>query len=501
MCYSYRLLYLPLLLLLLLPACETALEGNLNENMPPSTFLTVDEINLEDENRLSSQINISWWGNDPDGFIIGFEVKVSDNPDADWIFTSRSDSTFVLPITPGQDFDDVLFSVRAVDNDDARDPDPASVTFPIKNSLPFVELNSQELPPDSTFTVASFGWNIGDPDGFQNILRTEIAFNDSTEGNWIEIPLPETEEDGLFVTVVLDNGESPTSSGELFTGRAFRSAGETVEGIRINDVNEFFVRTTDRALATSEIGSFSWFVKEKTSDILVLNDIGGDTEQQELSFHLQALEQAGLEFDIWNITDGESGGGRKVRLSEAFPTVINPTLRITLAEWNSIYWVSDDVDRNITFAQDILTDFFDNNGTLFATMPMKLISPEDPIFSFLPVARLGELPIIGIGFQISSDTEVTSPVSTLPVLRTNTRITNVAPMEPIGGATPLYETDFRVRTVLGSTSDFDDFEYVAIRNPEGNFIFFGMDLSTLDANNNIDALLQQLLINELGFGQ
>jgi len=501
MCYRYRLLLLPLLLLVTFSACDTALEGNLNENMPPSTFLTVDEINLEDENRLSSQINISWWGNDPDGFIVGFEVKVGDNPDAEWVFTPETDSTFILPITPGQDIDDVLFSVRAVDNDDARDPEPASVTFPIKNSLPFVELNPLELPPDSTFTVASFGWEVGDPDGFQNILRSEIAFNDTSESSWIEIPLPDSEEDGQFITIVLENSGSSTPSGELFIGRAFRSAGVTIENVRINEINEFFVRTTDRALATSEIESFSWFVKEKTSDILVLNDIGGDADQQELSFHLQVLEQAGFQFDVWNITDGESGGGRKVRLSEAFPTVVNPTLRSTLAEWNSIYWVSDDVDRNITFAQDILVDFFDNGGTLFATMPMKLISPEDPIFSFLPVVRLGELPTIGIGFQISSDTDVTSPVSTLPVLRTNQRITNVAPMEPIGGATPLYETDFRVRTVLGSTRDFDEFEYVAIRNPEGNFIFFGMDLSTVDANINIDALLQQLLVNELGFGQ
>lgn len=494
--YGWLLIFLGMVLILH-SGCDTGLEGDLNENQPPETFLTVDEINLEDENRLSSQINISWWGNDPDGFITGFEVAIGD-PAEEWTFTTKSDSTFILPITPGQEFDDVLFSVRAVDNDEERDPNPASVVFPVRNTPPEVDLNTLELPPDSTFTIASFGWIIDDPDGFQNILKTEIAFNDTTDESWIEIPLPEDEEDGLFVTVVLNDNGSETVTGDIFLGRGFRSTDLVTENLRVDETNEFFVRVTDRAFATSEIASHPWFIKQKTSDILILNDVGGLDTQNSLAFHSDALREIGLTFDVWNITDGQAGGGRKVRLSEAFPNVINPTLRKTLAEWNYIYWISNDIDRNITFAQDILSDFFDSGGKLFATIPMKLISDEDPIFSFIPVAELGELPSIGTGFQILQDTDVTSPQNS-PVLRTNQRITNVSPLVPIGGATPLYETDFKVRTVLGTTRDFEGDEYVAILNPENSFIFFGMDLQTIDANDNIPELLQNLLIDELGF--
>jgi len=485
------------MVLILFTGCDAGLDGDFNENEPPETFLTVDEINLEDENRLSSQINISWWGNDPDGFITGFEVAVGD-PAEEWTFTTKSDSTFILPITPGQEFDDVLFSVRAVDNDEVRDPNPASVVFPVKNTPPEVDLNTLELPPDSTFTIASFGWTIDDPDGFQNILKTEIAFNDTTDESWIEIPIPEDEEDGLFITVVINDDGAEIVTGDIFLGRGFRSTDLVTENLSVDETNEFFVRVTDRAFATSEIASHPWFIKQKTSDILILNDVGGLDTQNSLAFHSDVLRETGLNFDVWNITDGQAGGGRKVRLSEAFPNVINPTLRKTLAEWNYIYWISNDIDRNITFAQDILSDFFDSGGKLFATIPMKLISGEDPIFSFIPVAGLGELPPIGTSFQILQDTDVISQQSR-PALRSNQRITNASPLIPIGGATPLYETDFRVRTVLGSTRDFEGDEYVAILNPENSFIFFGMDLQTIDSNNNIPELLQNLLIDELGF--
>ena len=74
--------------------------------------------------------------------------------------------------------------------------------------------------------------------------------------------------------------------------------------------------------------------------------------------------------------------------------------------------------------------------SLFATIPMKLISDEDPIFSFIPVAALGELPPIGTGFQILQDTDVTSQ-QTRPVLRTNQRIINVSPLTYWGGYSAL----------------------------------------------------------------
>ena len=117
-------------------SCETGITGDIIENQPPSTFMTVDGIDREDSFRLSSQIRISWWGNDPDGYIVGFEYAINDTSEGAWSFTTRTDSTFILPITEGQTVDDVLFKVRAIDNDGAKDPVGASLQYPIINSSP-----------------------------------------------------------------------------------------------------------------------------------------------------------------------------------------------------------------------------------------------------------------------------------------------------------------------------------------------------------------------------
>ena len=108
-------------------SCETGITGDVIENQPPSTYMTIAGIDREDEFRLSSQIRISWWGNDPDGYVAGFEYAINDTFEGAWSFTTRTDSTFILPITEGQKVDDVLFKVRAIDNDGAKDPVGASL--------------------------------------------------------------------------------------------------------------------------------------------------------------------------------------------------------------------------------------------------------------------------------------------------------------------------------------------------------------------------------------
>src|SRR5690554_2059077 len=105
-------LFIFILLHFLLASCENGLEGNLKENLPPTTSLTVNEINLPEGERLISQVNISWWGDDPDGYIIGFEYLIGDtltSSNADWIFTEKTDSTFILPISEGNMDADVIF--------------------------------------------------------------------------------------------------------------------------------------------------------------------------------------------------------------------------------------------------------------------------------------------------------------------------------------------------------------------------------------------------------
>src|SRR5690606_29285076 len=93
-----------LFLSLIMMSCDSGLDGNRNENKPPNTSLTLNEINLPEGQRLNSQIRISWWGDDPDGYVTGYEIFIGDgyqDAGAVWTFTESTDSTFILPIEQG----------------------------------------------------------------------------------------------------------------------------------------------------------------------------------------------------------------------------------------------------------------------------------------------------------------------------------------------------------------------------------------------------------------
>lgn len=476
------------------------MEGDFNENQLPTTFLTVEKIDREGDFRLSSQINISWWGNDPDGYIVGYEYAINDTLEGDWKFTRRTDSTFILPLEEGMTIDDILFKIRAVDNDDARDPIGARLVFPIVNSSPSVSINRNETPPDTLFSIASFGWSINDLDGIGNISRTEVAINDTING-WVSIPLPE-DENRIFISVEIDNTVDGIVSAPVFIGRSFtRLQGIELTDIEVGAVNKFYVRAIDNAGAVSNVDTLSWFIKKQSSKTLFLNDYSGGFSQNIASFHLNLLDQNGISPDIWIINDG-TVAQEKVSLSDAFPTVIDPTLKKTLAKWDHIYWLSDDIDRNITYALEITDEFFANGGTMFVNIPMKGISQNDEVFNFIPVDSVGVLTGIQTNFLLNGNTEIVPEIGISNVIpKVQVRRTGTYPLKPVSGARTLYKADFLATTVIGFNQDYTGFESVGIENAEGNLIYFGLDLTNLNASDNLVDFIDDLLIGRLNFKQ
>ena len=484
--------------------CDTGLTGSENKNQPPTTNLTVENINREDDFRLSSQINISWWGNDPDGYIVGYEYAINDTSEGSWTFTTRSDSTFILPITSGESEDEVLFKVRSVDDDGARDPNGASLVYPIVNSDPTISFNNTEIPPDTLFSISSFGWTVNDPDGLANIASTQIAINDRMNG-WVDIPFSEDNEGRVFISLDVDNSSSGTKSADLFLGRSYTTGVDetgnkiTIPGIEVGSINTAYIRTIDAAGAVSSIDSTSWYIKEKTSKVLFINDDGSNDSIENQERHLEYLNNNGINPDIWLINTGEVEQD-KIALSEQFPQTINPTLVNTLADWDHIYWFSNDIDRNITYALEITSEFFAEGGTMFVTIPMKGISQTDEIFNFLPVDSIGVLTPGRSDFLINANTEISLTQQTQSILNpiTERRLTSVYPLKPISGATSLFETDFKVTTVLGTIQDYTGFESVGIENPEGNLIYFGLDITQLGEDELTD-FIDYVCVQRLGF--
>lgn len=501
---SHILVFAAIGISILISGCDTGLSGTASENKPPSTNMTIERINRGDDFRLSSQINISWWGNDPDGYIVGYEYAINDTSEGAWTFTEKSDSTFILPITEGQETDDVLFKVRAVDNEGAKDPVGARLVYPIVNSEPSISFNVNETPPDTLFGISSFGWKVDDPDGLLNIRATEIAINDTVNG-WVDIPFSEDNEGRIFISLNVDNSTEGTKTADVFIGRAYRTGvyenGDPIQipGIEVGGMNTAYIRSIDAAGAVSPVDTVSWFVKPKTSKVLFINDIGNNTYLDKQQEHLSYLKSFGINPDVWMINTGTPSLGT-IELSERFPTVVDPTLRKSLAQWEHIYWVSDDIDRNIVHALEITTEFFAKGGNMFVNIPMKKIEQDDDVFNFLPVDSIGYFPSgsRSTGFVINKDTDVTPNISG-PTLLTENRTVGIYPLKPLAGATLLYETDFKTTTITGQVDDYTNFEGLGIENTESNVIYFGMDITTLNGNDNLAEFIEYVCIQRLGF--
>jgi len=491
---TFRFLPFILLSAWLVSACQdTGVRGVVNDNLPPKTYLTLDQVNRPNDNRLNSQVRIRWWGDDPDGFVVGYEYSINGSA---WTFTTTTDSVFVLPIPVGNQTADVQFSVRAKDNNGAVDPNPPSLVFPIVNSPPSIRFNTVEQPSDTTYHVFSFGWTASDPDGMQNLAYTEIAVNDTISG-WVQLP-----NDVNFVTINIENGSGATASGALFLGKAYISTSTVLNGFEMNGTNTVYVRAVDQAGAISQRAKKTWYIKRQTSRVLVINDNALPNSQSRLNDHLRWISESGIsQVDVIQATDGVASGGFKSPLSLAFQKTIEPTMNKSLAKWDYIYWVSDNLDRNINFALEMTIDFFRNGGKMFINIPTKNLPSTDPVFTFLPFDRFGVPGVVGSqGFLIQGSSAITvgdipdAPVGTIG----SAQIFGLPPLVPTGGSSVLYNAAFRVRQFGGASVVYSGNPAISVISAEKDMAYFGLDATTINQS-HIQPMIQFIIINQLGF--
>ena len=138
------------------------LTGTLHANQPPHTVLFVNGA-IDTVNHI---VHLYWFGTDVDGAVTGFEWQMK-NPaapaDTAWHYTTKTDSVFVVQTPSG--FTDPVFSVRAIDNAGARDPNPPRQHFKFSNQAPTVKLVQKPLPTDTTFASVTVTWSAADVDG------------------------------------------------------------------------------------------------------------------------------------------------------------------------------------------------------------------------------------------------------------------------------------------------------------------------------------------------
>lgn len=462
---------------MIVSGCDSSFSGSNNENQPPETQLSVlDESlldNLDEDNRLTSTVQVSWSGDDPDGFVSGYEVRFYDRTlpanDLGWARTTKTDSLFLLPIRPGQKTSDVVFEVRAIDNEGAVDPTPASTIFPVENSPPQIKFSLFDLPPDTTFNVISIGWTASDPDGDQNLSHVDISFNDST--SFVQLPA-----DVNFATFVAETVQ-PGFSGELearvYLGRGFASSDIRIPGLRINADNVLYMRSVDQTDTTSTRIEFSWHVKAKTAEVLYVNDYRRSTHPRITGYHYNLLRDflpVNTPIDTWDITTpyvtGSTGNAPR---SSLLPPNSQPTLQHFLAGYKYIYWVtSNSTDRiqgnNLPFAAQVMDLFFNSGGKLMVHTPIGIPPDPEQILENAAAVVMPLTTMISFPDSLRQSLRMTdgaligakgitlpSTNQPLPDLKSNAFLVNTLPYVAEGAnIIPLYEVDYQYVTRLGS---------------------------------------------------
>jgi len=444
----------------------------INEN---DTIAVTDTMVLGLDTTVSKQV-VHWWGDDPDGNIIGYNLKWSYSDTT--IFTTTERDTFYLPILTN--FDIFTLTVQAMDNDSLLDPSPARISFPVINSPPEIEWKLNSLPiagsnPNVThksFPHHSFFWNISDIDGRETITKILYALDDTTlndTSNWQELS---GQDDQILI-----------------------------ENISVGN-HRFFIKAQDIAGAYSETLSFpdptdedhanSWDVEEPNGDILLVNDYVGD----QIYYAIQTIYE-----DIFKDIVGTDGYSVWEIGADDVP-MVNPQnalpystidIKLNLSYFSKVFWFSYLRRPHITDAALAFTQFVSDGGILFISNG-NLISPDttwtfteiDSTFKLNPSGRLYPGNTIYANFDDSTENEQLN-------LKTDYTIGNrVFAIIPGGNSAIRYEMEDSDTSSV--TLPYEGHPTVMIETDinDGKMYYMSVPLHCCRGNNNLDVLFKKL---------
>lgn len=441
----------------MLIGCSEDFSDNPKLNQPPETYLSIfSENNL---NPTTSRQTFHWWGDDPDGIVEGFIYTFDQNadnvenwdvntPSPGWTYTTERSETFTLTLT-GPDTTYNL-RVKAIDDEGAADPTPASKLFPIVNSTPEIEFPLETDVPETTFTYATFVWSGSDPDGNDNIAKYEYALDDTSISSWIELE-PKT------TSITLSASEGLTEGNHVFFLRAVDIAGASSQIVRMP-------REEDDV----------WYVREPKSTFLVVDD--HNIADNTASFYRTILQSVVGTFDYWDIK--RDAGALNPPGSFAFTK--------TLLLFDRIFWFSDS-GPNLEKAQVGVSDFLDNNGKIFMSLSFSSsMSNIGAPLAFSPVDSLGSRISRITRNQLVNRTDFAVQLG-LPELKQNASIIpDVFPLIPKVSANALY--------FLPPSSRWEGTPVVGVIDANQTFVFFGLSLAKLDGFTSVQTIFEKVFL-------
>ncbi len=501
-------------------ACTELSNQPLNENKAPDTNIFLYPNNPDSINQQKSRLQVHWWGEDPDGTILGYYFRWV-GLDSDWIFTTSNDSLFSLPI--GSADTTYVIEVMAVDVQGNKkydtsvkwngtdigpepfidkngndiwdkgekyfdigmiDPTPASMKFPIKNSPPEIEWNKESVIPEETFPVITVAWDATDLDGNESIVAIELAINNldlavELPGNTRLVALRIKDADAVNPELeVLING----SENEIFE--------KTLSGIKLDDFNRLYIRAKDISGSSSKIQplpdtSRTWFIKKPKGDLLIVDDYKGSSDAVTFYNNLFSVIDGGNFANRFDVLD--------IELTKLpFPNI---TFLETIKLFKYIYWYSD-ASPSLELTSSVTQKYLIGGGKIGYSLTLQ--EPNDSysfdlatIQSFLPIEDFGEKKPISFMFAGANAipiSDTTGNFSDYPQLRTESTISYVR----------TYIPNSLSKAVHNLSSTQINGKVSVITNAK-NLFFIGLPLHQSNAlDGSVQKLIEKVYLDEFG---
>ncbi|MCR9154311.1 MAG: hypothetical protein NXI09_09395 [Bacteroidetes bacterium] len=479
-----RSIVLGICALIIVAGCR---KGEISRNGVPDTFISYEAINLSGANRLNSSVRLTWYGTDGDGYITGYELSLDNQ---NWEYTTTQDSVFLFDIPPGTDSADISFFVRAIDNDNNTDPSPAFLRVPLINTPPDAAFLDDRGPSDTAFIAATFFWQASDPDGNSTLKSVEMRIND---GDWTEIDRSQN-----LISFLADTSvQSGTASAQIYYGNSTAAASNTINGLRVNDSNRIYIRSTDIADAVSDIdtsNSFYFRAKSSGTKILWISGHNSATTAEYRGY----IDANNLNYDFLNF-----GFAQGLNL----PKYFDPTVRLIFDQYEQAFLnlpstnfrntVTGDEKPLIDYLAPIIQRFTDNGGRYFLTTQLTKTQDLSESRSVYPIDAISTSSVPGSQARIVSDSALIPLIDTAryPSLNPTNVEFGVVPMIASADAQNFYLAQItRFRGWDGSSQ-----VVAAVRRRGGTIsqVFFCMEIHRFDKNSGqVEQLIGEIFNNE-----
>jgi len=439
-------------------------------NTPPETRLFVNELKLTGENRLQSIVRMHWAGEDKDGIVTAFEISLDNQ---NWSRVTVTDSLFRFDLNTAADTTDINFFVRAIDDKDARDPSPASLRVPIRNTPPVVKFDTSYVNDSLVLPLKTIGWTASDADGEASIRTIRLKAND---GAWLDLP-PTVRQ----VTIIPDNRTAPdaVTTASLYFGTDTRPFNQKLEGVRIGN-NTFYLQATDIGTLTSNTDTLGGknpvrFAVQPSQVLLMDSWVSSpDAGTQTLPILNQVYQNTITAID----------------LTKKLPTQRNITFDRLFDLYNDIYWVAELNATQLDIlesSETTIQNFLNRGGKLFVSMTINdRVDSLSSFFRYTPMERLTK-ERNGLIDNDKGIVPTTSGGQGYPILKNGlgSLITEINPFIPKEASIPIYEAEI----IDGSGQSWKE-SRVAVakllgRDGKTNMIFSSVPIHQLNGNNNL----------------